>query len=152
MGLPLAWADIIEAKGLVDVACDKARTPMRENEYVLTLPLCPTTNNLFMNRGKGRIRTKAYREWAERAAWFLKDVPAWPYGYPVAIDITIVSGKGWTLACDVANREKACVDSIVTAGILKGDSCRYVRRVSVGCEPGPDKKLPAVMRVEVREA
>lgn len=122
------------------------------NAYTLsfTLPLCPTANNLFLNTRRGRVKSKAYREWSERAAWFLKDVPAWLYGYPVAIDITIVSGKGWTLACDVANREKAAVDAIVAAGILAGDSCRYVRRVSIGCEAGADRALPAVMRVGIK--
>jgi hypothetical protein len=113
------------------------------------LPLCPTTNNLFLNVGRRRVKTKAYREWSDRAAFCLKDVPAWCGPYPVALDIAIVGGKGWTKACDVANREKACVDAIVGAGILEGDSCRYVTDVRVRCEDGADKALPAVMRVVI---
>lgn len=150
--MPIAWADVIEAKGLVDDAI--ARRPALEpvGGLTFTLPLCPSTNNLYLNKGKKRIKTKAYRDWSERAAGLLKAVPKWAGGYPVAIDITIVGGKGWTLGCDVGNREKACTDALVNAGIIFNDSCKHISDVRVRYEPGVSKALPAVMRVVVREA
>lgn len=153
MGLPLAWADVMKAKKLIDEPGPTyVESHGKGNRLDLTLPLCPTTNNLFLNVGKRRVKTKAYREWSDRAAFCLKDIPAWEHGYPVAIEITIVSGKGWTTAYDVSNREKACVDAVVESGILTGDSCRYVTDVRVKVEPGRDKTMPAVMRVVIREA
>ena len=117
----------------------------------VTLPLCPTTNHLFLTAGRRRVKTKEYREWQDRAAAILARVPAWTGGYPVAIEITVVGGKGWMMGCDLANREKACVDSLVSAGILFNDSCKHVTDVRVRYEPG-DKTKPSVMRVVVRGA
>ena len=39
---------------------------------VAVLPLPPSTNELFANAAKGRVKTKAYRAWIEDAGWHLK--------------------------------------------------------------------------------
>lgn len=49
----------------------------------LSLTLPPSTNALYANvRGKGRVKTKRYREWIEAAGWELASqrpgrVPGW---------------------------------------------------------------------------
>ena len=38
----------------------------------LTLPYPPTANNLFLNVGKRRVRTKQYDAWIQAALWEVK--------------------------------------------------------------------------------
>ena len=40
---------------------------------------------------------------------------------------------------DAANREKAVTDLLVTHGIIRDDSKKYVRRVSIGFEPDVER-------------
>jgi len=116
---------------------------------VITLPLSPSTNNLFRNAGKRRIVTPEYAAWKVRVAAILRKTPQWTGGYPVGITITIIGGSDWRMNADVANREKATVDALVSAGIIHSDSCKHVQDNRQRFERGP-KELPTVMRVEIR--
>ena len=41
-----------------------------------SLPMPPSTNNLYANASKGRVKTTAYRNWQSRAGWEMK--AQWP--------------------------------------------------------------------------
>lgn len=88
----------------------------------------PTTaNRLTVNAwGNKRGRTLEYKAWAESAGWALRlqAVPA--FTGQVRLDMTIVGGKGFSMACDLTNRWKALEDLLVTHGILKDDNVQYV--------------------------
>lgn len=97
--------------------------------FPVTIPLPPSTNNLFVNvRGKGRVSSKAYLAWQEVAIPILAGMPK-PPTLPVVVVISITSGTGGYF--DIANFEKAITDSMVKAGCIPDDSFKYVVGVYV---------------------
>jgi Holliday junction resolvase RusA-like endonuclease len=122
--------------------------PERET-WACTLPLPPTTNNLFINRGKGRVKSPEYRTWQARAATILAKSGKWHGGYPVRVSIAILGGSDWRMNSDIANREKATVDALVQSGVIHDDSCKHVQEVSIRYESA-NQDVPSVVRVEIR--
>lgn len=92
------------------------------------LPIVPpSVNNLFFNAGKRRVKTGAYSAWAAEAvirmSIGLKPVAI----YPCVVLIEVYGGKEFNEQRDIANCEKAATDALVTAGVLQGDSVKFVR-------------------------
>jgi Holliday junction resolvase RusA-like endonuclease len=87
----------------------------------------PGVNNLFANVvGKGRVKTKAYREWRERASVQV-DIqrPGHVSGpYRVAIGIRRAS-----LRSDLDGLLKPILDLLVSCGVTDDD--RHLRRVEL---------------------
>jgi len=83
----------------------------------------PTTNNLFTQCGKQRVKSAEYRAWLRYAVPVLRTLarPALPCRYSY-----LLVGK-WLRRCDGANREKGLVDAAVQAGVIPDDSLEYVR-------------------------
>lgn len=90
------------------------------------LPVPPSTNNLFASAKGTRRRfiTAEYRAWKELAAPLAAALKS-PAAYPVEVWLTL-AGKGINPQSDVANREKATTDLLVSCGVLAGDSLKYV--------------------------
>lgn len=98
------------------------------------MPMPPSTNNLFKNAGKhGRIKTPAYKEWLAVVVPLLRPW-ARELNYPVELEFVI--REKMSVQADVSNRIKAAEDALVLAGVIKGDSRKYVRKVSIEYLPG----------------
>lgn len=84
------------------------------------LPAPPSTNALFRNvKGKGRVKTREYRDWAMHAGWSLKSQGI------VTIDdrcIVLIGVERHSMQADIDNRVKATLDVLVDNGIIRDDS------------------------------
>lgn len=83
------------------------------------LPFPPSTNNLFLNVGKRRVRTKRYDAWRVAAAEILKPV-AQPFTGPYRM--LMIVERPDRRARDLSNFIKAVEDALVTAGWVRDDS------------------------------
>lgn len=88
----------------------------------LSVPFPPTTNNLFMNVGKRRVPTKAYRSWRELVCVVIdnqmhgqKPIDG-PYHMVIELD------RPDKRARDVSNYAKAIEDALVVAKVVRDDS------------------------------
>jgi Holliday junction resolvase RusA-like endonuclease len=97
---------------------------MRQHLISLSVPFPPTTNNLFMNVGKRRIPTKAYRDWRELACVVIDEqVSRWGYApidgpYHMVIELDRPDKRGR----DVSNYAKAVEDALVLSRVIRDDS------------------------------
>lgn len=99
----------------------------------VTVPQPPSTNNLFITRGKYRVTSPAYRAWQEQAIpllAFLKSPVAYPVRFRALIRGKVHHARDWD------NYVKPLQDGAVKAGVLTGDTLRYVRGGPVDYEPG----------------
>lgn len=105
------------------------------------------------------IRAKHWRSvqpqmrlWRDAAAWHCRAMNPMPF-FTVPVDIYIVAHKDTRRLYDPSNllggAAKACIDGIVDAGVLVGDSPRYVRRISI--EAG-DVRKPGQLVIEIEPA
>lgn len=112
--------------------------------YVV-LPVPPSTNNLFLSVGRRRVKTPQYRAWiaeADPIAARLQPPPGTPFG----VSITVYGHGRLNTARDLANCEKAIVDSLVRTGVIPGDSIRDgLWRVVLNYQPGSDGTPVAVV-------
>lgn len=101
----------------------------------VTLPLPPSTNNLFVNaRGRGRVKSKEYAAWAARVVpmlWELKPPERLPCTF-----FWLLTGQVSVLR-DGDNTLKPLLDACVKAGVIKDDSLQYVRGWCGHAEVGP---------------
>lgn len=97
----------------------------------IRLPFPPSVNGMFKNvRGRGRARTDEYDAWRDQAGWELKAQHIKPIEGQAEITIDLDHSRRG----DADNRTKAVLDLLVAHKILRGDSKKYVRRVSIGWE------------------
>ena len=109
-----------------------------------TLPLPPSTNNLFATvRGK-RVKSREYRAWLSAVAPLLVELRP-PKALPAAVRVGVF-GKV-NAARDLDNMLKPIGDALVAGGVLPGDSLKYVTEWRV-CYGGEWGAPPAVV-VEV---
>jgi len=106
---------------------------------MLTLPVPPSTNNLFVNvRGRGRRKSDEYRAWLHEAGLKLNLQRPQPVSGPVHVTIRIPDiARG-----DLDNRIKASLDLLVKHRLIEDDS--MVASIHVSRYGG------AEMQVEVR--
>jgi Holliday junction resolvase RusA-like endonuclease len=116
------------AKGKPNTADTSSVPFIAGHEVVINLPLCPSTNHLFKNIGRGRARTPEYNAWIKEAGarLALQRPPKVQGRVSLLIE---VSESETPASADVANREKAATDLLVTMGVIEGDSKRFVRRI-----------------------
>lgn len=96
---------------------------------VITLPFPPSTNNLFINTSRGRIRSSKYDEWAAEAGWELKrQRPANVTG-PVSLAFEFQSNRDKRKR-DITNLLKAPEDLLVKYGVIEADDNTIVREIS----------------------
>ena len=99
----------------------------------IRLPFPPSVNGMFKNvPGRGRAPTKEYEAWKHNAGWELQAqrsrIPA--LASPVEIRIDLDERRRG----DADNRTKAVLDLLVAHRIIRSDSKKYVKRVSIGWE------------------
>jgi Holliday junction resolvase RusA-like endonuclease len=135
----LGTAEIIADPGPVKYPTFTDIEPCKENLPVFLttnariIPTPPSTNNLFFNAGKRRVRTQKYNDWIDRAAPHVEGWK-WAGSYPVAITITVLERARSNR--DIANYEKAVTDLLVSQGVIKGDSVKYVTTMRIEYRPG----------------
>ena len=112
---------------LPDMACAPFHAPA---ELRISLVMPPSTNNLFINIGRKRARSPEYAAWLKHAGYLLNLQR--PAPIKVRVDILIeVSEAECPDSADVANREKATIDLLVSHKIIQGDNKPYVRQVTM---------------------
>ena len=96
-------------------------TPPSEPALTLHMPVCPSTNNLFVARrdGKGRAKTTAYKGWEEAAHLILLGQSRRLIDGPVRVEILAPFSR----RRDIDNC-KPVLDLLTKAGVIQDD--RYV--------------------------
>lgn len=96
-----------------------------------TVPLPPSTNNLYFTRKKGgRAKSCQYKSWLIEAGWKLKEqgllsTATAQFGVNLLYEIDKRS------RCDLGNHEKPLTDLLVKMGVLKDDSQQYVNEITL---------------------
>ncbi len=88
-------------------------------EYQLTIP--PSTNNLFVNVGRRRIKSKQYSAWLTENALRLRLQRIVTVSAPARIELKIKGGRGFSRQRDGDNCLKSVYDLLVSVGILESD-------------------------------
>jgi crossover junction endodeoxyribonuclease RusA len=96
----------------------------RIEEISLNIPIPPSTNNLFINRGKYRAIAPEYEQWRQQAGWILKSQR--PKHISGEIDIEIKCQRK-SARSDISNRIKAVEDLLVHCNVIDDD--RFVQSV-----------------------
>ena len=103
----------------------------------LTLPYPPTTNNLFMNVGKGRIRTKKYDAWIAEATRHVRQQA--PQPITGLYSLTLKVWRPDRRRRDASNLIKAVEDLLVSLGVTPDDcDAGRVSAEWVSAEPRKD--------------
>lgn len=107
----------------------------------VTLPIAPSSNNLFLTIRKTgrRVKTPEYRKWLDEvvpAMAFLNSPASYPCLYRI-----LIAGKV-NIRRDGANVEKAVIDAAVKALVVPDDSLKYIRCGTWAWQPG--KQDPTV--------
>jgi crossover junction endodeoxyribonuclease RusA len=100
------------------------------SELVIELPMPPSSNNMFVNAGKRRIRSAEYSGWLLEAGYRLKAQRPPLVAGKVSLLIEVEEPKT-ARRQDVCNREKAVTDLLVSHRVLQGDDQRFVREVTM---------------------
>jgi len=95
---------------------------------VLTLPWPPAVNNLFMNVGKRRIRTKRYDAWLSEALIAVHEQR--PAKIAGSFNVTIICNQPDRRRRDLDGLAKAPLDLLVKAGVITDDS--HARQLTIG--------------------
>lgn len=96
---------------------------------MIVLPFPPSTNNLFINTSRGRIRSSKYDQWATEAGWeLLRQRPAKAIG-PVSLIFEFQAGKDKRKR-DITNLLKAPEDLLVKHGVIEADDNTVVQSIS----------------------
>lgn len=96
----------------------------------VTIPMPPSTNNLFIGTAKGRVRSPKYREWADAAGWELKRQRPLKTAGKVSLKLEIeepTSGRRQ----DLDNRAKSTLDLLVAHGLIESDDQSTVRKITL---------------------
>jgi Holliday junction resolvase RusA-like endonuclease len=99
----------------------------------IRLPFPVSINAMYLNnrgRGRGRIASPELRAWKEQAGWELHVQKPKPVTSRCEIRIDLDD----TRQGDADSRIKCVLDVLVTAGVIRDDRKKYVKRVSIGWE------------------
>jgi len=95
------------------------------------LPFPPTTNHLFKNAGKSRVKTLGYKSWLQLASINIKDSHRQnigPYSISIALKRPDMRRR------DIGNLEKGISDLLVSHGVIKDDS--LCERMTIAWDSG----------------
>jgi Holliday junction resolvase RusA-like endonuclease len=95
---------------------------------VITLPFPPSTNNLFINTSRGRIRSSKYDEWATEAGWELTRQRPSKVAGPVMLTFDFQSNRDKRKR-DITNLLKAPEDLLVNFGVIEADDNTIVKEI-----------------------
>lgn len=114
------------------------------------LPLPPSANRMW-RKYRGRIVcSKEYVSWLTIAVPLIR-MTMNKFDNPISVKIVLVSGLGWSFACDLDNRIKPVLDAIRKAGRIVDDTCRYVVDVSISIRPNSRPREEAKVVVYCQE-
>ena len=105
-------------------------TAISAAQYTVTLPYPPSTNNLFVNKGRGRTKSERYAKWRVDAHWQIKLHPGARFSCPVVVEIIL--GKPDNRRRDLDNALKAPLDALVDMHVIVDDSLIQEIRASWG--------------------
>jgi crossover junction endodeoxyribonuclease RusA len=109
------------------------------------LPYPPTTNNLFFNAGKRRVRTQRYDAWLNEGAAFIAQQR--PHSVMGAYCLTVVATRPDRRARDLGNLEKPISDLLVKCRVVRDDSDAQEIRLA-WADGAPDKDAGVTVLVE----
>jgi Holliday junction resolvase RusA-like endonuclease len=114
---------------------------------VLTLPVPPATNNLFINlrAGKGRARSQEYFAWQVLAGQHIQIARQKPVEGPVCVCI-IAQENGRR---DLDGYAKPLLDILVRHRLIPDDRNKIVRRIELGWSPDIEGVRITVVPCEV---
>lgn len=107
--------------------------------YEVEIPMPPTTNNLFVNLGRKRVKSKEYVAWIKEAGFFIREAPK--LVQPVKINYFLTMRNGGS--GDLSNRLKAIEDLLVKKEVIPDDNHKIIPEFSVKFA-GYDSKNPRV--------
>jgi Holliday junction resolvase RusA-like endonuclease len=116
---------------LADHAPDTGTAPenqpvrRRPLTVIISIPPPPSVNNLFLTRGRRRVRTPRYRRWQTAAGWQLLAQKQGCIGGPWQADIVLPQ----RLRGDTDNYAKPILDLLVAHGVVDDD--RHCKRLSI---------------------
>ena len=96
----------------------------RVEEITVNIPIPPTTNNLYENFGKKRVKADDYRNWLTQAGWILKSQRPGRISGEINIEIKC---QRKSARSDISNRIKAVEDLLVNCNVIDDD--RFVQSV-----------------------
>lgn len=92
------------------------------------LPYPPTTNHLFVNAGKSRVRSAMYKDWCDLAGWSIAEQGR--KRIKGAVSLSIALTRPDKRRRDLSNAGlKAIEDLLVEMGVIEDDS--LVQRISL---------------------
>lgn len=95
----------------------------------LSLPMPVSVNAMFSNvPGIGRVKSKRYAAWVKEAGWMIRAQRPEPVTPPVSVLVELVPDSKRKQDCD--NRLKACLDALVSSGVLPADDNTVIREVT----------------------
>ena len=104
------------------------KSKARGMTVIITLPMPPSTNNMFLNSSRGRFRSQKYDTWIQEAGWELTRQRPLKVAGPVALTFEFQDGRDKRKR-DVTNLIKAPEDLLVSHGIIEADDQYIVREV-----------------------
>lgn len=120
-------------------------------ELVLLLPFPPSVNKLYHNApGKGRAKSRHYKEWLTLAGYNVKAMcgplsgAVFPRGVEVALDLTLERKQG-SRRIDIDNAAKAVCDLMTAMRVWHDDS--QVADLHIGYGPVTGCRV-AIRRLE----
>ena len=113
----------------------------------LSLPFPPTTNNLFLQRGRMRILAPAYRKWRTLVEPMVHEQMRGQTPLKGAYIMHIALDRPDKRARDVSNYAKALEDSLVNCGVVRDDS-DCIRLVLHWSQRASGKGAMAVVKIE----
>lgn len=105
---------------------------MMQNQIKYTIKTAPVTKKnhqqILWNSRTGRpfvMPSKQYKEYEEKALWYLRPRPAQPISEPCNVKMLFYMPTKRRV--DVVNLEESCLDVLVLAGILADDNSSIVK-------------------------
>lgn len=100
---------------------------------VLELPAPPSVNNLFLNlgKGKGRTRSPEYRAWQAEAGWLVQASRQSRIDGPVSVWLYVEENS----RRDLDGYAKAALDLLVAHRLIQDDRNKYVRELHAKWSP-----------------
>jgi len=109
------------------IAIERRSVPVRDS-IEFTVPLPPPLNGLYANvPGKGRVKTRRYREWIKEAGWIIQGGRLGQIAGPVTVEIVLPRyARG-----DTDAYFKSLMDLAVRHGLIEDDKGKIVHGLSV---------------------
>lgn len=108
-------------------AFDGLTLPRDKSRFTLPWPI--STNNMYFNAGRKRVKSPRYRAWQEEAGWRLKAAKPPQFAGPVTILIELCPPDNRRRDGD--NLTKGILDLLVSHGVISDDNRRVVRETVV---------------------